>query len=72
MVQELRGADGKLYGVLREGRWLEIRRGERLVQFDLSVFALVAPPVERVEERLGDRQGTDATTVVLALSGCQW
>lgn len=66
MVQELRGADGKLYGVLREGRWLEIRRGERLVQFDLAVFALVAPPVERRDER---QTAADTVTVVVALSG---
>lgn len=41
MEQELRAADGKLYGVLRDGRWLEFRHGERAVQFDLAVFAMV-------------------------------
>jgi hypothetical protein len=44
MEQELRGADGKLYGMLRDGRWLEIQRGERSVQFDLAVFVMVEGP----------------------------
>jgi len=40
MEQELRGADGKLYGMLRDGRWLEFQRGEHFVQFDLAVFVI--------------------------------